>query len=283
MLRRCATCSAAIILASSYPLLRSCNASGIPQEPLKSHPVSSLTRLSSASPSHPVSSLTRLSSASPSHPVSSLMRLSSASPFPPGRAPPDGFHLHVVAPDGLRVPFGILLPNVLVYLAWQVRGLQGLMQHFFLTHSHRDYSSGSPAINSVRWLLSTYSHSHVLHLGANMLGLFSFAPACLDGRETPRTPKLSPLEFMGMYTAAGVAASLGSSVYNFTYGAGRPGLGASGSIFGVLTFSVLSYPESRVLALFIIETSAEYALTGLTLLNLFMARQEYLAGRGRGE
>jgi membrane associated rhomboid family serine protease len=202
-------------------------------------------------------------------------------PQPPG----PGFHVHVVAPEGVRTSFRILFLNVAVYVAWKlpISRLQYFMSSWFMTQGAARYDSPvSPLRTLARSFLSTYSHSSFLHLAANMLALLSFSPRCMDGRETVRTPKLSPLDFMAFYTAAGVAAGLGSTAFSSRLGTGRPGLGASGSIFGGLTYYALSYPDSRVLFLFVFEMSSETALAGATALNLFLAGKEYMAARGKG-
>lgn len=210
---------------------------------------------------------------------------SSAPPAPrPPSSPGSGFHVHVVAPEGMRTAFQLFVPNVLVYLAWQARSsarVQDVMNAWFMTAGGGRSGTLSLA-NTARALLSSYSHSSILHLGANMMGLFSFAPRCMDGREAPRTPKLSRGEFLAMYTAAGVLGGLGSGIFSARLGTGRPGLGASGSIFAVLSYAVLCYPDSRVLLFFVFEMSAETALTAATALNLYLSGKEYLAARGRG-
>jgi len=194
-----------------------------------------------------------------------------------------GFHVHVVAPLGVRTAFQLFLANAGVWAAWQLQNarLRAFLHEWFMTRGGA-YQQGSLPSALARSLLSSYSHSSLLHLGANMMGLFSFAPRCMDGRETPRTPKLSQLEFLGMYTAAGVAGGLGSTAFSGRLGTGRPGLGASGSIFAVLTYAVCAYPDSRVLLFFVLEMSAESALQAATALNVFLVGKEYLAARGRG-
>ena len=213
--------------------------------------------------------------------------LSGSSSSAPVQRPPSGagsgFHVHVVAPEGMRTAFQLFFPNLLVYLAWQARSprIQDVMHAWFMTAGGSRSGTLSLA-NTARSLLSSYSHSSILHLGANMVGLFSFAPRCMDGREAPRTPKLSRGEFLAMYTAAGVLGGLGSGMFSARLGTGRPGLGASGSIFAVLSYAVLCYPDSRVLLFFVFEMSAETALTAATALNLYLSGKEYLAARGRG-
>jgi membrane associated rhomboid family serine protease len=215
-------------------------------------------------------------------------------PPPPSPPPPrhhllsdasgSGFHLQVVAPEGVRTAFYLFCANATIWCAWQVRreGAQRFLAEWFMTRGAAERGQLLSPGALARALLSSYSHSSILHLGANMAGLLSFAPRCMDGRESPAAPKLSQLDFLAMYTAAGVAGGLGSTAFSAHLGTGRPGLGASGSIFAVLTYAVLAYPDSRVLLFFVLEMSAENALLAATALNVYMAGREYMAARGRG-
>jgi membrane associated rhomboid family serine protease len=216
----------------------------------------------------------------PPPPPPSLALLSEGAP--PGAGSGAGFHINVVAPLGVRTAFHLFCANAAVWGAWQLRSamVQRFLAEWFMTRGGAQQGSLPAALT--RSLLSSYSHSSVLHLGFNMVGLFSFAPRCMDGRESPRAPKLSQGEFLAMYTAAGVAAALGSTAFSARFGTARPGLGASGSLFAVLTYAVLAYPDSRVLIFFVVESSAQNALLAGTALNVYMAGLEVQAARGRG-
>lgn len=112
-----------------------------------------------------------------------------------------------------------------------------------------------------------------------MMGLWSFGPRLMDLPGTRTAPRLTPGEFFTFYTAAGVLSSLGSNVFNIFLRSPRPGLGASGSIFGILTYYTLSHPDSRVLFFFVFNMSAMTALGLATGLNAYLVGKEYLAAR----
>ncbi|KAG0445517.1 hypothetical protein HPB47_014277 [Ixodes persulcatus] len=90
--------------------------------------------------------------------------------------------------EGTKVAYAIIGMNAAVFLMWRVPRLQPTMVRYF---------SSNPASRSVclPMLLSTFSHSSLLHLCANMLVLTSFAPAAvaLWGKE----------QFVAMYLSAG--------------------------------------------------------------------------------
>jgi membrane associated rhomboid family serine protease len=178
---------------------------------------------------------------------------------------------------GFNLCTKLALVNGLVYAAWQVPSLQYTMQRWFVT------GYGLSARSCTQALLSSYSHASILHLLANMMGLLSFGPMCMDGWETRRAPRLSQLEFMSLYTVAGVGAGLGSSLFSQRWGTGRSGLGASGSLFAALTYAICCYQDSRVYFFFIIEMPAKHALLGATVLNIGMVAKEVMAARGRSE
>ena len=194
-----------------------------------------------------------------------------------------GFHISVTAPAGVKTAAALFLANAAVWGAWQVNSarVQHTLSEWFMTRGSGGGARQPAAAAVARALLSSYSHSSLLHLAANMMGLFSFTPQCMDGRETPRAPKLSQAEFLAMYTAAGVAGGLGSNAFSSRLGTGRPGLGASGSLFAVLSYAVLCYPDSRVLLFFVLEMSSTNALAAATALNVFLCGREYMAARGR--
>jgi len=129
-------------------------------------------------------------------------------------------------------------------------------------------------------LLSTYSHSSFLHLAANMMGLWSFSPRLMAWRaSSQQAPRLTPSEFLALYTGAGVSASLASNLFMRSLGQPRPALGASGAIFAVLTYYSLSLPDSRVLFLFVFNMSSLDALLGATAVNALLCAQEVRAAR----
>jgi len=191
--------------------------------------------------------------------------------------PKNGYSLHVQMGSGILVTSRIFFINLLVYGAWKLNDLRvrNFLSRWFLT----GYGWGPRAW--AQGLLSTYSHYSLFHFGANMLGLFSFGPRTMDGWETLKSPKLSPLEFMGLYTASGMASSLASANFSQRWGTGRSGLGASGSLFAISTYAILCHQDMRVLVFFVLDMPALHALGGMTLINAGMVVKEVMAARGR--
>lgn len=84
----------------------------------------------------------------------------------------------------------------------------------------------------------------MLHLGANMMTFYSFAPRLVEGRSSAAAPRLSAGEFFALWTASGVLSSLASSAFYARIGSFTPSLGASGSLFAVLAYFCLSHPDA---------------------------------------
>jgi membrane associated rhomboid family serine protease len=200
----------------------------------------------------------------------------SPSPSPSPPPPPSALSAAAAAQDTV---WRLVLANSVVWAAWQLphAPTQRVLERWFLS-SPVILGAGFPR-GPASALLSTYSHSSFLHLAANMAGLLSFGPRVMAQRGSQRTPRLSPAEFLALYTAAGVGASAASSLFMAALGSARPALGASGSIFGVLTYYTLCAPDSRVLLLFVFEMSATSALWAATAVNAALCAAEWRASR----
>jgi membrane associated rhomboid family serine protease len=174
----------------------------------------------------------------------------------------------------------IVFANALVWAAWQLphAPTQRVLERWFLSSPATLLGARFPR-GPASALLSTYSHSSFLHLAANMAGLVSFGPRLMAQRPSQRTPRLSQAEFLALYTAAGFGASAASSLFMASLGSSRPGLGASGSIFGVLTYYTMCAPDARVLLFFVIEMSAQTALLIATAVNAGLCAAEWRASR----
>jgi membrane associated rhomboid family serine protease/antitoxin component YwqK of YwqJK toxin-antitoxin module len=79
---------------------------------------------------------------------------------------------------------------------------------------------------SWRMISAMFLHFGVLHLAANMFGLFSLGSSL--------EPRIGTLRFLLIYFICGVAASLASLLFNVYV----PSAGASGAIFGLFGFSL---------------------------------------------
>jgi membrane associated rhomboid family serine protease len=170
--------------------------------------------------------------------------------------------------------------NVGVWVAWQVpsASLQSTLRRWFMTSSV--HLGGSPFPRGpASLLLSNYSHQSLLHLGANMLGLYSFGPAVMRGRDTQQSPILGPAAFLSLYTVSGVLSALASNLFSASLGSQRPSLGASGALFAVLTYHTFSRPDSGVLLFFVLEMTAATGLGFATAMNAWLVASEYRAAR----
>ena len=185
----------------------------------------------------------------------------------------------VIPGAGEQVIFRLIAANTLIYFAWQfpAASVQRIMERWFVTSPVVFRANRTRGIASL--LLCTYSHSSFFHLLANMAGLYSFGPRIMQWRSSQQTPRLTPIEFMTMYTISGILSSLASNVFMLKLGNPRPSLGASGAIFGVLTYYTLAQPESRVLLLFIFNMRSIDALFVATAMNAVLCAQEVRAAR----
>jgi rhomboid-like protein len=126
------------------------------------------------------------------------------------------------------------------------------------------YFAANPASKAVCWpmFLSTFSHYSLFHLFANMFVLNSFSSSAVD--------TLGQEQYIGMYMAAGVFASLTSYFYKFAISAPGYSLGTSGAIMCVIAYVCKSFPDTRVQVIFLpqINFTAENALLGVMLFDL---------------
>lgn len=182
------------------------------------------------------------------------------------------------ASPGERVVYPLVALNCAVTLAWKAAPSSPLMWSFFTSGGA---IPRSPLARITSPLLATFSHSSALHLACNMAGLASVGPLVVNGRETPASPRLTPREFLGLYGAAGVLASLGAARFSARSGTGRPGLGASGALFGMLAFFAAAHPDASLMLFFVARVPAGDAMLLATTLNAALVAQEALAARGR--
>jgi membrane associated rhomboid family serine protease len=96
--------------------------------------------------------------------------------------------------------------------------------------------------NGLGLLLAHVSHGSALHLGFNMIALYSFAEPVLRA--------VGPLKFVLIYVIAG----LGSDLVVFALRKDDPSyrcLGASGSVFGIMMASIVLDPTTAVAFFFV--------------------------------
>ncbi len=119
--------------------------------------------------------------------------------------------------------------------------------------------------NGLGLLLAHVSHGSALHLGFNMIALYSFAGPVL------RT--VGPLKFVLIYVIAG----LGSDLVVFALRKDDPAyrcLGASGSVFGIMMASIVLDPTTAVAFIFVpIPIPGPLFMLGYGLIAAFLIMQ----------
>ena len=156
--------------------------------------------------------------------------------------------------EGRKVAAVIIGMNLIVFGAWQLKGLQTFMVKWF---------TSTPAIKkSSPLLLSCFSHSEFWHIGANMFVLWSFAPLIQS--------LLGTEQFIGFYVAGGTISSLTSFYFKVAVGSVVPSLGASGALLAVLAACCIERPEARLSILFLpfFTFSAQTALYSIIAFDL---------------
>lgn len=140
------------------------------------------------------------------------------------------------------VTAALLGANVVVFLLQLAGGLP-LVELFALWPPATGGPRGGPPFEP--WQLLTYSflHGSLLHLGFNMLALYTF------GRDIERL--FGSVWYLQYYLASVVAAALSHLVVTAWMGAPPyPTVGASGGIYGVLLAYGVYFPRRTVILLF---------------------------------
>lgn len=160
--------------------------------------------------------------------------------------------------DAEKTITGLIGIHILVFCAWKIPGLTPAMNRYF-THIP---GSG----RYVTLITSCFSHKDLLHLSMNMVALWSFGPLIHDvlGRE----------QFVATCLSLGICSNAISHVVSLALRHSRPptsSLGASGAIYGLLSATALSYPNSSVFLPFLptVPINISYAIP--TLLSLDIA------------
>jgi hypothetical protein len=95
-------------------------------------------------------------------------------------------------------------------------------------------------------------------------------------------PTLGPFEFFWFYTVSGMFSSFSSNVVHYYAREWIPSIGASGSLFAILTYFCLAHPNAQI-SIFFIPMSASSGLALGTALNLGLVAMTLTAKRfGRG-
>jgi len=124
--------------------------------------------------------------------------------------------------------------NGLVFGLWNIPAFVPFMYRYF-THGLGQ--------NVITMLTSCFSHMSAPHLLFNMIAMYSFGMNLHSsiGRE----------QVVGMYIAGGVFSSWASQMLLFAKKTPIKSLGASGAIYGMVVGSVLLFPDSRLMLIFL--------------------------------
>ncbi len=124
--------------------------------------------------------------------------------------------------------------------------------------------------NGLGMLLAHFSHGSVVHLAFNMLALYSFGDSVLA--------VLGPGRFLLVYALAG----LGSDLVVFALRKDDPTyrcLGASGSVFGIMTAAVVLDPTTSVMMFFVpIPIPGPVFLLGYAIISVVLIAQKRRGG-----
>jgi len=138
---------------------------------------------------------------------------------------------------------GVLLgTNIAVFLLQLAGGLP-LVENFALWPPAVSGPRGGPPFEVWQLLSYSFLHGSMLHLGFNMLALYTF------GRDVERL--FGSLWFGQYYVASVIAAALTHLVVSAWMGAAPfPTVGASGGIYGLLLAYGIYFPRRTVILLF---------------------------------
>lgn len=152
---------------------------------------------------------------------------------------------------GQKIAGATIFINFLVLGAWRINGLTNVMSRYFLCRVS-DKVPLSPMI------LSCFSHISPMHFGFNMYALYSFSDFA--------TALLGPEQVIGLYLSAGAVSSLTSVAHRLLIKSPATSLGASGALFGVISYICTKSPDSGLLVFFI-PVAAGVAIKSLMLLD----------------
>lgn len=144
--------------------------------------------------------------------------------------------------------------NVAVFAAWRTpnAGIQKLLYKYFLLD--KQYM-----VSKLSMMGSAFSHQDPLHLGFNMLALFSISKAAIM--------VLGVSKFSVLYFSSAMISSFFSLMFPRLIAVPwmASSLGASGAIFGVFAFTSLLFPNMATSLFFIpVPGGASTVLLGLT-------------------
>ena len=140
------------------------------------------------------------------------------------------------------VTSALLVANVAVFLLQLAGGLP-LVEHFALWPPATTGPRAGPPFEPWQLLSYSFLHGSLLHLGFNMLALYTF------GRDVERL--FGSLWFLQYYVVSVIAAALCHLVVSAWMGAAPiPTVGASGGVYGLLLAFGVYFPRRTLILLF---------------------------------
>jgi rhomboid family protein len=140
------------------------------------------------------------------------------------------------------VTAALLVANVAAFLL-QLAGGMALVENFALWPPASSEPRSGPPFEPWQLLSYSFLHGSLLHLGFNMLALYTF------GRDVERL--FGSLWFLQYYAASVIAAALCHLVVSAWMGAEPiPTVGASGGVYGLLLAFGVYFPRRTLILLF---------------------------------
>jgi len=140
------------------------------------------------------------------------------------------------------VTAALLVANVAAFLL-QLAGGMALVENFALWPPANSGPRSGPPFEPWQLLSYSFLHGSLLHLGFNMLALYTF------GRDVERL--FGSLWFLQYYAASVIAAALCHLVVSAWMGAEPiPTVGASGGVYGLLLAFGVYFPRRTLILLF---------------------------------
>ncbi|WFD00077.1 rhomboid protease [Malassezia yamatoensis] len=143
----------------------------------------------------------------------------------------------------------------------------------------RNFTSGEPNLREGRWwtlLTACFSHQELPHFAFNMLTFVFTAPAVL--------PMIGAPQFLTLYLGAGLTASLTSLAWPYIVDPILHGerksiarkrfglsLGASGSVYAILSTFAMMRPHATFLLFYVIPVPARMCVAGILAWELYSA------------
>ncbi|HXD93112.1 MAG TPA: rhomboid family intramembrane serine protease [Bacteroidia bacterium] len=158
----------------------------------------------------------------------------------------------------------ILIINILLFAATWIYLKQGihleniLGLHYFNSKTFKPYQV----------ITYLFMHADILHIFFNMLGLFMFGSVLEN--------VWGPKRFLTYYILTGIGAAIAQTLFVYSQippGAevnGCIGVGASGSLYGVLIAFAWMFPNTELMMMFIpIPIKAKFLIPGFAVMELF--------------